>query len=80
MDLKRKCAVTSTALIATVTLAAGTATTPARTVTQPSADDPQAVPDWNATALATVLAGGANQAEAAIYVGLTPGTVAECCK
>jgi uncharacterized membrane protein len=80
MDLKRKCAVTSMALIAVVTFAAATATTPARAVTQPSADEPQAVPDWNATALGTVLAGGANQAEAAIYVGLTPSTVAERCK
>jgi hypothetical protein len=74
MDLKRKCAVTSTALIAAVTSPPGRPLR-LRAVTQPSADDPQAMPDWNATALATVLAGGANQAEAAIYVGLTQATV-----
>jgi hypothetical protein len=75
MDLKNRRVAASAVLVAAIALPAAAAQIPAQATVSATTANPQVVLDWHATAVATVLASGANQAEAAIYIGLTQAAV-----
>jgi hypothetical protein len=75
MHLARGSTRTVVALIAAAALVAGIVSAPSWATKRTVTTSPQVVLDWHTTAVATVLAGGANQAEAAIYIGLTQAAV-----
>ena len=56
-------------------LAAGGATAPAHGPQAPGVASPQVALDWNATAMATLVAAGKSQPEGYLYVGLTQAAV-----
>ena len=61
MNLKNRRVAASAVLIAAIALTAGAVQIPAQAISQPTTANPQVVLDWNATAVAIVLASGANQ-------------------
>ena len=75
MDLKNKRVAACAVLTVAIALSTGAALIPAQANSPVTTANPQVVLDWNATAVATVLASGANQVEAAIYIGLTQAAV-----